>query len=90
MAARSAAAELKQCSVIRVLPGGVRTPLVEAILNSKETSPTVETFKQLDSDGKLANAADIGLFISNVLVHATEDQLSARELWDFSRSEDHI
>ncbi len=90
MAARAAAAELKQSRVIRVFPGAVRTPLVETVLSSKQTTPVVELFKQIEADGNVNEASEVGQFIANILIHATSKQLLERELWDFNNVTDQI
>ena len=90
MAARSAAAELSNSQVIRIFPGGVRTPLVELILNSKRDSPTVTAFKAFDAEGKIVEANVIGKFIANIILKATDEQLNAREHWDFNNPENRL
>lgn len=90
MAARAAAEEIFNARVVRVFPGAVRTPLVEAVLNSTQASPTVNLFRELNSKGEIINPALIGEFIANILVTATDSQLDERETWDFSRPEDQI
>lgn len=90
MAARSAAAELPNAEVIRVFPGGVNTPLVEAVLNNSEASPTRELFRQLKAEGELTEPNQVGQFVANILLKATPSQLAGRELWDFGNADDHI
>jgi len=90
MAARSAADEINQFKIIRAFPGGVRTPLVDVVLNSKQRSPTVKQFNELNSKGQLNDPEDIGNFIANILLTATDSQLDEREFWDFSDPKDQI
>jgi len=90
MAAKSAAAEIKHAHVIRVFPGGVRTPLVEAVLNSNSSSPTALAFRKIDADGALSEPAVIGTYLVNILVLATDAQLDEREYWDFNKDSDHL
>lgn len=88
MAAKSAAAEISHAQVIRVFPGGVRTPLVEAVLNSDSTSPTALAFRKIDAEGDIVEPEAIGRFVSDILALASDDQLALREFWDFSHSAD--
>jgi NAD(P)-dependent dehydrogenase (short-subunit alcohol dehydrogenase family) len=90
MAAKSALAEISYAQVVRVFPGGVRTALVEAVLNSDSTSATALAFRKLDAEGAIVEPEAIGQFIVDILVIATDDQLAAREFWDFSRSADRL
>lgn len=90
MAARSAVAELNRSTVIRLFPGGVRTPLVEAVLASTDQSEVVAIFKKLDRDGELSAAEAVGAYIVHLLVDATERQLASREYWDFQNQSDRI
>ncbi len=90
MAARAAVAELRLAKVIRIFPGAVRTALVETVLGAKEESPTSEVFKALDADGSMVDPSDSGKFIADVLLDATDEQLAAREFWDFTNTDDHL
>ena len=90
MAARSAAAEIRDATTIRVFPGAVRTPLIETILAANHTSPVVEMFRGLDATNNFSDALSIGEFIANILTTATDEQLSAREFWDFNSPDDQI
>ena len=90
MAARSAAAEIRDATTIRVFPGAVRTPLIETILATNHTSPVVEMFRDLDATDKFSDALSIGEFITNILTTATDEQLSARDFWDFTSPDDQI
>jgi len=90
MAAKAAVEELKHSDVIRVFPGAVRTPLVEAVLASEEILPVVELFKQLEAAGDINDADAVGRFIGNILIHATSAQLDEREFWDFNNANDQI
>ena len=89
MAAKSAAAEFSQATVIRVFPGGVRTPLVNAVLDASVSSPTRDIFKAIDKAGNLAEPDTIGHYISDIMLLANEQQLNARQFWDFGNSADH-
>jgi len=90
MAARSAAAEIKEATTIRVFPGAVRTPLIQTILTTNHTSPVVEMFRDLDATDNFSDAQSIGEFIANILTSVTDEQLSAREFWDFNSPDDQI
>ncbi len=90
MAARAAAEEMKGSIVIRVFPGAVRTPLVEAVLNSTHDCPTVDTFRTMDREGRVSDEQDIGQYLSNILLDTSESELSARDYWDYGRPEDRI
>ena len=90
MAARSAAAEISDATTIRVFPGAVRTPLVDTVLTAKHVSPVVELFRDLESTGKFSEARSIGEFIADILTTASDEQLSARDYWDFNNPDDRI
>lgn len=90
MAARSAADEMDKFKVIRVFPGGVRTPLVDVVLNSKQQSPVVDMFNELNTTGRLSEPQLIGEFIANILTSASDTQLDEREYWRFDNSKDQI
>lgn len=88
MAARSAATEIPKSAVIRIFPGAVRTPLVETMLTSQQSSPTFDLFKALESEGSISEPDIIGEFIANVMINATDQQLKEREIWDFNNPHD--
>lgn len=90
MAARSAAEEMSKSKVIRVFPGAVKTPLVEAVLSSPQRSPTFDMFKEMESSGTISDPAVIGEFIADILVTATDQQLEERKIWDFGNPGDRI
>lgn len=90
MAAKAAAAEISHARVLRVFPGGVRTPLVEGVLNSDSLSATAVAFRKLDGEGEISEPSTIGRYIADILLLATDDQLDAREFWDFSNRADHL
>lgn len=90
MAARSAAEEISNASVIRVFPGAVRTPLVDSVLLSEQSSPTIDLFRGLASSGAISEPDVIGEFIADILITATDQQLKERELWDFGNQNDHV
>lgn len=89
MAAKAAKAEFSAAEIVRVFPGGVRTPLVEAVLNSAIDSPTSDTFKALEAAGKLVQPIQVGRFVADILLNATSEQLVARDFWDISNSADN-
>lgn len=90
MAARCAAAEMPQTHVIRVFPGGVRTPLVDAVLASSIDSPTVQAFRAMDTEGKIVEPDVTGTYLADLLLKATDEQLAAREVWDFNNPRDRV
>ena len=90
MAAKSAAAEISHAQVIRVVPGGVRTPLVEAVLQSDSIAATALAFRKLDAEGAIVEPEAISQFVADILVLATDDQLNEREFWDFSNPADRL
>jgi len=90
MAARSAAAELTNSIVIRVLPGAVLTPLVESVLSSPTHSPTVNAFRDLKSSGEIATATTVGIYLTNILTKASVEALAKREVWEFNNPDDQI
>ena len=86
MAARSAAEELKHVQVIRAFPGAVRTPLVDAVLNSPADSPTRRTFRTLQAKGKLYPPDEIGEWIAQLLLDMSDEELAARPIWQYADS----
>lgn len=90
MAARAAAEELPDSTVIRVFPGAVNTPLVKTLLATDKKSPTVDLFNTLSSTGEIVEPEVVGEFIANILVRASAEQLVEREYWDFTNSKDQI
>lgn len=90
MAARVAAAELHESTVIRVFPGGVRTPLIESVLASSEPNETADLFRALDAGGQLADADLVGEYLADLLLDATEEELAARDSWDVADPADRI
>lgn len=83
MAARACAEELEGVRSIRAFPGAVRTPLVEAILAASVDSPTRQLFRQLDSQGHIADATAVGNWIADLLVSVSDEDLDARATWQF-------
>lgn len=83
MAARAAAEELQDTRIVRVFPGGVRTELVEAVLESSSQSPAVEAFREFDRAGELNEPADVGRFIARIALDATDEALDQHESWDY-------
>jgi hypothetical protein len=59
-------------------------------LNSESSSATALAFRKLDREGGISEPSTIGRYIADILVQATNDQLDAREFWDFSNSADHL
>jgi len=90
MAARSAAEELQGVRVVRIFPGAVRTALVESVLNANDKSPTSEIFKALNVAGTIVDPTETGKFIADILLWASDEQLDAREFWDFGNADDHL
>ena len=90
MAARAAVEEINRSAVIRVFPGAVRTPLVDAVLSAKQRSPTFDLFTELESNGAISDPDGVGEFIADVLVSASDEQLEEREFWDIGNPDDRI
>lgn len=90
MAARSAVEEISNSSVIRVFPGGVRTPLVETVLTTQRESPTRKAFKELDLKGSLYDPDVVGEYVTDILTTATDEQLEERDSWVFDNPNDRI
>jgi len=90
MAAKAAQEEIDNATIIRVFPGGVRTPLVEAVLQSTSGLPTAVAFQALEAAGKINDADTIGQYLSDILLLATAEQLEQREFWDFSNPADRV
>lgn len=90
MAIRCAQAELKTSNVIRLFPGGVRTPLVETVLRSTDQSEVVDTFKKLDIESKLLTPETVGSYIANLLVDASVEQLASRSYWELENPNDQL
>lgn len=90
MAARSAKEELQDARVIRVFPGGVRTQLVQAVLDSPNPSATKEAFSDMATSGAFTEPDVIGSYIASIALDATDEQLDAREFWDFTDSTSHL
>lgn len=86
MAARSAAEELEHVQVIRAFPGAVRTPLVDAVLNSPHDSPTRRAFRKLQMEGKLSPPDEIGEWIAQLLLDTSDAELNARPTWQYGES----
>ena len=86
MAARSAAEELKHVRVIRAFPGAVRTPLVDAVLNSPVDSPTRRIFRALQTTGKLYPPDEIGGWITQLLLDTSDEELAARPTWQYGET----
>lgn len=86
MAARSAAEELENVQVIRAFPGAVRTPLVDAVLNSPDDSPTRQAFRRLQREGKLAPPDEIGRWIAELLLDVSNVDLDAHSTWQYGES----
>jgi NAD(P)-dependent dehydrogenase (short-subunit alcohol dehydrogenase family) len=90
MAAQSADAELTDATVISVLPGGVRTPLVNQVLSATQHSPTTSAFQELEQAGKLVEPDAIGAYLCQLLLDATDAQLASRNIWTFGNPDDRI
>ncbi len=89
MAARAAVEEMRDSTIIRVFPGAVQTPLVNAILTSSQPSATVTAFKEIEAKGEMSQPLEIGIFISNILTKATADDLKQRDSWNIGNPNDH-
>lgn len=86
MAARSAAAELDGVHVVRAFPGGVRTALVEAVLQAEEESPAVRTFRNLEKNGEIIEPAVAGEYLASIMLDASVEQLAERKTWSIADS----
>ena len=86
MAARSAGEELDNVRVIRVSPGAVRTPLVDAVLKSPHDSPTRRSFRARQAEGKLSPPDEIGEWIARLLLDASDEDLNAHPTWQYGES----
>ncbi len=86
MAARSAVVEGAASHVIRVFPGAVNTPIVDAVLASD--TPTAAEFSAMLDRGEFAQPAEAAEFIAGVLISASDDLLETREAWDYNNPED--
>ena len=89
MAARAASQELDGVDVVRIFPGGVRTPLVEAVLAAPETSAAANAFRGFDAAGDIVEPEDIGAYIARVALDVSTAELAGREFWDFSDPATH-
>ena len=69
MAARAAAAEIEGPEVLRLYPGAVRTPLLEAMLGSTP-SPAREVYRSMDAAGRVAEPDEIGRWVADILLGA--------------------
>lgn len=72
MAARAASQELDDVNVVRIFPGGVRTPLVEAVLAAPETSAAANAFRDFDAAGDITEPEDIGAYIAQVALDVSD------------------
>ena len=88
MAARAAEQELDGVDIIRIFPGGVRTPLVEAVLDT-EGSPVGDAFRGYDAAGDIAEPAAIGAYIAHVALDTTESDLASHDIWDYADPTTH-
>jgi NAD(P)-dependent dehydrogenase (short-subunit alcohol dehydrogenase family) len=67
MAARAAATEIEGPEVLRLYPGAVRTPLLDAMLES-DPSPAREVYRSLDAEGRVADPDEIGRWVADILL----------------------
>ena len=67
MAARAAAAEIEGPLVLRLYPGAVRTPLLDAMLRSSP-SPAREVYRTMDAAGRVAEPGEIGRWVADILL----------------------
>jgi NAD(P)-dependent dehydrogenase (short-subunit alcohol dehydrogenase family) len=89
MAAKAASQELSDVDIIRIFPGGVRTPLVEAVLDAPSTSAAGAAFRSFDAAGQIAEPDEIGAYIAHVVLDVPAAQLGEREFWDYGDPETH-
>ena len=82
MSARAAAQELDDIDVVRIFPGGVRTELVEAVLDSPG-SPAGDAFRAYDDAGQIAEPDEVGAFVA-IIALLPRAELAEREFWDFN------
>ena len=66
MAARAVSAEIEGPEVLRLYPGAVRTPLLEAMLGS-EPSPARDIYRAMDAAGRVAEPEEIGRWVAEIL-----------------------
>lgn len=67
MAVRAAAAEIDGPEVLRLYPGAVRTPLLEAMLGSAP-SPARDDYRSMDAAGRVAEPDEIGRWVADILL----------------------
>jgi len=89
MAARAASQELDDVDIVRIFPGGVRTPLVEAVLAAPETSAAANAFRGFDAAGDIAEPKEIGAYIARLALDVSSAELAEREFWDFGDPATH-
>ncbi|MDB4733434.1 SDR family NAD(P)-dependent oxidoreductase [Planctomicrobium sp.] len=85
MAARCAAQELSDTITIRVLPGAVRTGVVESVIASG--TKTADVFQDLDKAGKVVAPEAVADFITGILVNTTDEMLRSIQAWDYNNLE---
>lgn len=90
LAARAATEELREAQVVRIFPGGVRTQIVQAVLESPNPSPTKTLFTELVDAGTFAEPNAVGDYIARIALDATSEQLAEREFWDFNDPTSHL
>lgn len=67
MTARAAAAETEGPEVLRLYPGAVRTPLLDAMLRSAP-SQARDVYRSMDAAGKVADPDEIGRWVADILL----------------------
>jgi len=86
MAARAAELELHGTRTIRVFPGAVDTPILQSVLRSE--APAAATYAAMLERGEVATPTEVARFMVAILIDAPEDELDARESWDFNDAAD--
>jgi NAD(P)-dependent dehydrogenase (short-subunit alcohol dehydrogenase family) len=82
MAARAAEVELADTATIRVFPGAVSTPILDAVLSSQ--APAAATYAAMVQRGEVAAPAEVAAFIVGILIDAPDESLAAQDSWDFT------
>ncbi|MEM7094257.1 MAG: SDR family NAD(P)-dependent oxidoreductase [Actinomycetota bacterium] len=82
MAARAASQELDDVHVVRIFPGGVRTPLVDGVLADR-SSPVGDVFRELQAAGELAEPDDVGRYIARIATEMSTEELRTTEFWEY-------
>jgi benzil reductase ((S)-benzoin forming) len=78
MAARCTAEEVPGAAVARVLPGAVRTPLLEAVLADAEAGGV---YRDLRDRGLVREPEAVGRFVAGLLLDRSPEELAAGSPW---------